>query len=270
MKTNTAKAFHRPASADVMRPVQADGHWFAGGTWLLTEPLPEIPHINRCNSPAVTASSEGLEIGTACSIHELEEFIAPHDWITAPLLKDCSRSLLASAGDWHKVGGGGPDFAALPLGALISLAAALDGVCTIWPPHGSPREVSVVEFIAGNFGDSLGPGEILHSVWIPSSALKKHHTLRRFSLTASGRSSVLLVGTLCPVTGVVSLTLTSAMASPVRLVFPDFPSAMAVHLAINERVAFDHHCEDSHGTPLHRRHLTYHYAEKILHELSMI
>jgi CO/xanthine dehydrogenase FAD-binding subunit len=270
MKTNTAEAYLRPASAEAVRPVQAGGLWFAGGTWLLTEHLPEFPGLDGCNPPNLAASAEGLEIGTACTIRELAEFIAPRDWIAAPLLKDCSRSLMASAGDWHKAGGCGPDSAALPLGALISLATALDGVCTLWPPHGSPRELPVAEFIAGNFGALLGPGEVLHSIWIPASALKKHHTLRRFSLTASGRSSVLLVGTLCPVTGVLTLTITAAMAGPVRLVFPDFPSAMAIHLAINEHVAFDHHREDPHGSPLHRRHLTYHYAEKILHELSMI
>lgn len=270
MKTNTAKAYHRPANAETVRPIQVAGLWFAGGTWLLTERLPDIPGGNGCNPPNLVASAEGLEIQTACTIRELAEFIAPHDWIAAPLLKDCSRSLLASAVDWHKAGCGGPDSAALPLGALLSLATALDGFCTVWPPHGSPREISVVEFIAGNFDESLGAGEILHSIWIPASALKKHHTLRRFSLTASGRSSVLLVGTLCPDTGALTLTITAALAGPVRLVFPEFPSAMAVHLAINERVAFDHHCEDPQGSPLHRRHLTYHYAEKILHELSMI
>jgi hypothetical protein len=263
MTTNTAAACHLPASTEVVRPVQAAGAWFAGGTWLLTDALPVPSTWMHGAAPALAASADGLEIGVGCTIHELGEFIAPHDWIAAPLLKDCSRSLLASAG-------GGSDSVLLPAGALISLAAALDGRCTLWPPHGSPREVPAGDFVAGNFGDAPELGGILHSIWIPAAAMKKHHALRRFSLTSSGRSSVLLVGTLCLGTGLVTLTITAAMAAPVRLVFPEFPSAMAVHLAINERVVFDHHCDDPHGSPLHRRHLTYHYAEKILHELSMI
>jgi CO/xanthine dehydrogenase FAD-binding subunit len=263
MTTNTARAYNLPASTNVVRPVQAGGAWFAGGTWFLTDPLPGSSGLVHRASPALAASADGLEIGTGCTIRELGEFIAPHDWIAAPLLKDCSRSLLASAGI-------GSDYVPLPSGGLISLAAALDGRCTLWPPHGSPREIPVGDFVAGNFDEVTGSGEVLHSIWIPASAMRKHHTLRRFSLTANGRSAVLLVGTLCPDTGLVTLTITAAMSGPVRLVFPEFPSAMAVHLAINERVVFDHHCDDPNGSPLHRRHLTYHYAEKILHELSMI
>jgi hypothetical protein len=269
MDLNLLKSHHQAPNTPSSRPWQAGQAELEGGTWLFLEPPPhpgQQIQKNGSSRPPLLASSHGLEIDTSCTLGELADFIPPHDWIAAPLLKECCRSLLASSNLW----GDSVASPTLPAGTLISLAASLDGTCTLWPTHGSPREIPVTEFISGNHRNSLAPDEPLQSIWLPVSSLRKHYTLRRFSLTASGRTSVLLVGTLCPVTGVFVLTVTAAMANPVRLVFPDFPSAKAVHLAINESVLFDHHLEDPYGSPMHRRHLTYHYAEKILQELTMI
>jgi CO/xanthine dehydrogenase FAD-binding subunit len=273
MNLNTVKEFHRPTDADTVRSWQAGDAWLAGGTWLFSEPQPDISKLFDLKGfkwPSLVASPEGLEIGATCTISELNAFIAPHEWIAAPLLKECCRSLLASFKVWNVATVGGNVCTALPAGAMISLTAALEGVCTLWPRHGSPREMPVIDFVTGNHQNALAPGELLRSIWIPSSSLRKHYTLRRFSLTANGRSSVLLVGTLCPQTERFILTVTAATVKPVQLVFEELPSAKAVHLAINEQVPFDHYLEDPHGSPLHRRHLTYHYAEKILQELAMI
>jgi len=273
MDLNTVKEYHRPTTPDAARSWQAGDAWLAGGTWLFSEPQPDISSLIDLKGfdwPSLEATPDGLEIGATCTINELNNFIAPHDWAAAPLLKECSRSLLASFKVWNEATVGGNLCMALPAGAMISLTASLEGVCTLWPRHGSPRELSVIDFVTGNHQNALAPGELLRSIWLPVSALKKHYAFRRFSLTASGRSSVLLIGTLCPRTGAVVLTITAATVKPVQLVFPDFPSPMAVHMAINENVPFDHYLDDPHGSPTHRRHLTYYYAEKILQELAMI
>lgn len=273
MDPNTAKKYHRLPESEAVRSWQAGDAWLAGGTWLCSEPQPEVSDLidlRGFNWPSLSASPDGLEIGATCRIGELNDFISPHDWIAAPLVKECCRSLLASFRVWNEGVAEGNEGMAFPAGALVSLTAALEGVCTIWPRHGSPRETPVIDFVTDNHQSVLAPGELLRSIWLPASALRKHYTLRRFSLTASGRSSVLLVGTLCPTTGAIVLTITAATAKPVQLIFPDYPSAKAIHLAINENVPFDHHLEDPHGSPMHRRHLTYHYAEKILQELAMI
>lgn len=273
MDPNTVKNYHRPPNSEAVRSRQAGDIWLDGGTWLFTEALADLDQLSGpevINWPPLSASPDGLEISATCPISDLNDFIAPHDWIAAPLLKECCRSLITSAALWNEAGGGGSTHTTLPAGALISLTAALDGSCTLWPRHGSPREIPIVDLINGNQQNTLAPGELLRSIWLPASALRKHYTLRRFSLTANGRASVLLVGTLCPSTGTVTLTITAAARKPVQLVFPDFPSAMAIHLAINENVAFEHSLADPHDSTMHRRHLTYHYAEKILQELAMI
>ena len=83
----------------------------------------------------------------------------------------------------------------LPAGPMISLTAALEGVCTLWPRSGKPREVPMIEFVTGNHANVLAPGELLRSIHLPATALKKNFAFRRFSLTHLGRSDVLLIGT---------------------------------------------------------------------------
>jgi CO/xanthine dehydrogenase FAD-binding subunit len=104
---------------------------------------------------------------------------------------------------------------ALPAGALISLTASLEGVCTIWQPDGGERSVPVVDFVTGVHQNVLGPGELLRSIDLPASALNKRTSFRRMSLTHMGRSSVLLIGALCPRKGSFALTVTPHVR-PVR------------------------------------------------------
>jgi CO/xanthine dehydrogenase FAD-binding subunit len=56
---------------------------------------------------------------------------------------------------------------------MISLTTALEGVCTLWPRSGKPREVPMIEFVTGNHANVLAPGELLRSIHLPATALKK-------------------------------------------------------------------------------------------------
>ena len=76
----------------------------------------------------------------------------------------------------------------LPAGPMISLTAALEGICKLWPRNNAPREVPVADFVTGNHANILAPGELLRSIFLPASALKKNCAFRRFTLTHLGRS----------------------------------------------------------------------------------
>jgi hypothetical protein len=56
---------------------------------------------------------------------------------------------------------------------MISLTAALEGVCTIWQPDGSQQSVRVVDFVTGVHQNVLRPGDLLRSIDLPASALHK-------------------------------------------------------------------------------------------------
>src|SRR5207248_4463454 len=125
--------------------------------------------------PSLKASKDGLAIAATCKVVELDQFVgkALSDWMAAPLFRNCCRSFLASFKIWNEATVGGNICMSLPAGPMISLAAALEGVCTLWPCDGKPREVAVLDFVTGNHTNVLAPGELLRSIWLPASALEK-------------------------------------------------------------------------------------------------
>jgi CO/xanthine dehydrogenase FAD-binding subunit len=151
---------------------------------------------------------------------------------------------------------------------MISLTAALEGLCTIWNLGGGERHVRVVDFVTGVHQNVLGPGDLLRSIDLPASALHKRTSFRRMSLTHMGRSAVLLIGTLCPVDGGFALTVTAAVERPVRIEFPLVPVADQLRNKLSEAIPDTWYLDDVHGTPAYRKHMTFHFAEEIRSELS--
>ena len=271
MDLNTIVEVKRPSSADEINRWR-DGHaWLGGGTWLFSEPQVQIDTLIDLPSlgwPALQASEAGLDIAATCTIAELERFKGPAAWTAAPLLRECCRALLGSFKIWNAATVGGNICMSLPAGPMTSLAVALEGVYTLWPRGGAPREVRAVDFVTGNHENILRPGELLRNIHLPAEALAKTFAFRRMSLTHLGRSAVLLVGTRSPKTGAVLLTVTAATARPVQLSFERLPSADELRRAIDAGIPDALYFDDVHGSPPYRRHLTYYFGEQIRQEIG--
>jgi CO/xanthine dehydrogenase FAD-binding subunit len=271
MDLNRVTKFYQPTTLAAVPSWQEGFAWLAGGTWLFSEPQPSVRVLIDLDTllwPALQILPEGLEIASTCKIAELEAFRGPSEWTAAPLMALCCRALLASFKIWNTATVGGNICMSLPAGAMISLTAALEGVATIWNLDGAARELPIVDFVTGNHTNALAPGELLRSVLLPAAALAKRFAFRRFSLTSMGRSSVFLIGTLCPMTGKLTITVTASTVRPLELVFEDYPDSTELATAIDEFVTSDLYFDDPHGTREHRRHLTYYYAEQIRTELT--
>jgi CO/xanthine dehydrogenase FAD-binding subunit len=273
MDLNTITEVLRPASAEAVTKWENDFAWLAGGTWLFSEPqihIHTLIDLETLKWPSLQVSQDGLEIAATCKIVDLDQFVekAPSDWTAAPLFRDCCRSFLASFKIWNEATVGGNICMSLPAGPMISLAAALEGICTLWPRSAKPREIPMIEFVTGNHANVLAPGELLRSIYLPAIALKKSFAFRRFSLTHLGRSEVLLIGTKCREKDAFLLTITAATLRPVHLQFRNIPPAEELKQAIDDAVPFSLYLDDTHGSPPHRKHLTYYFAEQIREELS--
>ena len=273
MDLNTISEVRRPTNAAAITEWKKSYAWLAGGTWLFSEPQIDthtLIDLESLNWPSLTASKDGLEIAATCRVVELDHFVekAPADWTAAPLFRECCRSFLASFKIWNEATVGGNICMSLPAGPMISLTAGLEGVCKLWPRNGKPREVPVVEFVTGNHTNVLAPGELLRSIHLPATALKKTFAFRRFTLTHLGRSEVLLIGTRCREKQTFLLTITAATLRPVQLRFESAASPREVRKAIDDAVPFELYLDDTHGSPAHRQHLTYYFAEQIRQELS--
>jgi CO/xanthine dehydrogenase FAD-binding subunit len=244
--------------------------WLAGGTWLFSEPqahLRRLLDLRAMAWPSLTVSDDGLRIAATCTIAELDAFVAPADWLAASLIDQCCRSLLASFKIWNAATVGGNICMSLPAGAMTSLTAALEGVCTVRGLDGAERPVPVVDFVIGNNQNILAPGELLVAITLPASALRKRAAFRRMSLTHQGRSAVLLVGTKGADDRFL-LTITAATPRPVQLAFDNVPDADELKDRILEAVPDGAWFDDVHGSPAYRKHLSLHFGEDIRAELA--
>jgi CO/xanthine dehydrogenase FAD-binding subunit len=271
MDLNTVSEVARPSRRDEIPNWCDSDAWLGGGTWLFSEQQPGVRRLIDLQGlgwESLHVHVPGLTIGATCTIAELDAFTVPPEWTAAPLIRQCCRSFLASFKIWNTGTVGGNLCMSLPAGPMISLTAALEGLCTIWQRDGGERQVRVVDFVTGDHQNVLGPGDLLRSIDLPASALQKRTSFRRMSLTHMGRSSVLLIGTLCPREGNMALNVTAGTVRPVRIEFPRVPTADQLRNSLREAIPDALYFDDVHGTPAHRKHLTYYFAEDIRRELS--
>ena len=244
--------------------------WLAGGTWLFSETQPDLRRLVDLaplgwNDLAVTDA--GLEVGAMTTIRQLYEFSAPTQWRAAPLFTIGCEAFLASFKVWNTATVGGNICMSLPAGPMITLTAALESTYTLWAADGSERVVPAVDFVTGNHQNILRPGEILRKITIPTDALMKRHTHRRFTLTHLGRSTIFMIATQSPAEDDLLLTITAGTTHPIRLSFDSVPDAETLQQSV-EAIPRTTWFDDPNGTPDHRRHLALHFAEEIRVELS--
>jgi CO/xanthine dehydrogenase FAD-binding subunit len=265
MNLNTIVQVKRPTSVEEIE--WRDGHAFlGGGTWLFSEPqaaTDTLVDLEQFGWPALTVTPAGLEIAATCKIVELYGLKGPAEWKAAPLFRQCIDAFLMSFKIWNAATVGGNLCMSLPAGAMISLTAALEGVCTLWPQNGKPREVPVVDFVTGMHTNVLQKGELLRSILLPAKALSKRSTMRQVSLTRYGRSAALIAATVDDDGSDFLLTISAATPRPVHLRFARTPSTAELHQAIDQRLPPDAWFHDVHGSAPYKRHVTFYLAEQI-------
>jgi CO/xanthine dehydrogenase FAD-binding subunit len=251
-------------------PVWTTGDaWLAGGTWLFSEPqvhLTRLIELADLKWPALTIGAENLTIAATCTVAQLDALPCPPEWTASPLINQCCRAFLASFKIWKTATVGGNICMSLPAGPMISLTAALDGICTIWKADGSEQRVKVADFVTGNQRNVLEPGDLLRQIDIPIEALKRRSAFRQISLTPVGRSAALLIGSVKDEG--LALTVTGSTVKPIQFFFAAFPKAAELRDAILQRIPDTLYHTDVHGKPAWRKHMTLRLAEEIRAELQ--
>jgi CO/xanthine dehydrogenase FAD-binding subunit len=257
-----------PAEPESLARWREGDAWLAGGTWLFSEPQPHLRRLLDLRAFAwepLSATEAGLELAATCTLAQLHSYEPPRDWPAAVLMRLCPEVLLASWKVWNEASVGGNICLALPAGSLTALAAALDGVCTIWRPDGSERRLPVTELVTGAGRNALAPGELLRAVTLPAATLQARVALRHTSLTPRGRSAALIIGRR-ERSGATVITVTAAVTRPLQLRFgaPPAPAELAGAIAAADPVYHD----DVHGDPRWRAHMTALLAEEVRAELQ--
>jgi CO/xanthine dehydrogenase FAD-binding subunit len=276
MDLHTIREIVRPTSRLQLPAWTAGDAWLAGGTWLFSEPqtnLSRLIDLNDLRWPALTVTDHGLDIAATCTIAELNNFASTganrdaRDWRALPLFDECCRAFLASFKIWKTATVGGNLCMSLPAGPMISLTAALEGVCTIWSPAGGERRVPVVDFITDAQRNVLAAGELLRCVSLPATALRRRTAFRQLALTPFGRSGVLVIGTM-DADASIAFTITASTRRPIQFAFSHPPSATTLKERIAAEIPAALYHDDVHGRPDWRRQMTLRLAEEIRAELS--
>jgi CO/xanthine dehydrogenase FAD-binding subunit len=269
MDLNTITEVAHPQSRAQLPAWMAGDAWLAGGTWLFSEPqahLRRLVDLTDFRWPALTIGATHLTIAATCTIAELDALVCPVEWLAAPLINQCCRAFLASFKIWKTATVGGNLCMSLPAGPMISLTAALDGVCTVWKADGGEQKVSVVDFVSGDQNNVLTSGDLLREIELPLAALKRRAAFRQISLTPVGRSAALLIGTVGG-EDEFTLTVTASTVRPLQINFAAFPDAAGLREAIVDGIADDLYHDDVHGKPAWRKQMTLRLAEEIRTEL---
>lgn len=191
----------------------------AGGTWVFSEPTPDVTglvDLSRLDWPAVEETAEGISIAATCSIADLVAWADTSTWPAAPLFGRCADALLAS---WkiHRVATVGGNVArAYAAASMVSLLVALDATAVVWTPDGRERLADVAELVLGNGVSALGHGEILRSFEIPGRALRARTGFARIALAELGRSGAVVTGRRDE-DGSTTVVVTAATLTPRRL-----------------------------------------------------
>src|SRR5271155_6162760 len=150
----------------------------------LADSRPPMNHSkSRAGIPPPPQAIALLFVAATCTVAALDAFEAPASWTAAPLIGQCCRAFLASFKIWNMATVGGNLCMALPAGPMISLSAALDGVCVIWTPEGGERRLSIFDFVLSPQCNVLRPGELLRAITLPLSALRRRTAFPPTSLS---------------------------------------------------------------------------------------
>ena len=186
MDLNTIETVLGPGTRADLAAWQPGDAWLAGGTWLFSEPQPDLRRLidlGRLGWTPLCVTRSGLEIAATCTIAELARFEPPREWTAGPLFGRCCRALVGAFKVWTTASVGGNLCLALPAGPMIALACALEAACVIWTPDSGERRLAVPDFVIGPQRTALRPGEVLRSIEIPGSALRRRTAFRRLSLS---------------------------------------------------------------------------------------
>jgi CO/xanthine dehydrogenase FAD-binding subunit len=245
----------------------------AGGTWIFSEPQPRarrLVDLTTAGWPALTERPEGLEVAATATFAELAAFRPSGLAVSASvrrLVQQCCEALVGSFKVWNAATVGGNLCLSLPAGPMTSLAASLDGSCTVWTAGGEVRRVPALHLVTDDGTNVLAPGDVLRSVTLPAAPLDSRVAFRRAALSPLGRSAALVVGRRTA-EGATAVTVTAATCRPVRVILPADAPAPTVHARLDAAVPESLWHHDVHGALAWRQHLTHLFAEQVHAEVA--
>ena len=254
-------------------PGWSEGDAFVGGgTWLFSDSQPKVRRLVDLSavawSPIVETSSE-IVIAANCTYRQLEA----HDWSSLPagrIFPTAIRSLSSSFKTYGLATVGGNIGLAFAKGMMTPVFIALDAnyeLATAASSAGgsSTRFVAAAAFQTGMCKTILQPGEYVRSIRVPRAAFARRLVLRRAAHSATSHVTAMVIAAHDPLTGAVKVTLSGALAYPVRF---DVETASPLAAQVDAVCAAHPLIADSHGSESYRQLLLRELAAEAIAALA--
>ena len=276
-----------------------DWSWLAGGTWLFSEPQPEIKTLvdiqslgwdeiefidppnprhflqrreppQRSGSPykgGLNNSHQGelLAIGATCPLIKLLQ----HPWLAeysaVKGFKGAINALSASLKVVNMATVGGNICLALSVGTLAPVMVALDASYEIWN-QGKSRIIAASYFQIASRQTILQSGELLRRVLIPVENMKWQVDYQRFGIAASDTALAIVVGAYNSTAKKLRLVIGASVAAPILFEFEGDLEKNFNYIASLKNLDF---IEDAKASAVYRREITQILIKQSLNQLAV-
>ncbi|MBD2430513.1 MULTISPECIES: FAD binding domain-containing protein [Fischerella] len=195
------ETYLRPNEIQTINNWGKDWAWLAGGTWLFSEPQPQLRVLVDMQSldwSEIEVQEDNLVIGATCPLIKLLQYPWQLEWTAVAGLKSAVSTLAASLKVINMATVGGNLCLALSVGSLAPIMIALGAKYEIWNLQGESRLVAAEDFQIGSRQTILQPSEVLRRVLIPVKNLKWRVNYQRFGIAATDPALAIVVSAYNP------------------------------------------------------------------------
>lgn len=264
----TVETYLQPTNLDDVQDWRADWAWLAGGTWMFTQPQPQVKTLvdmQHLGWSEIECTPDGLTIGATCILSHLLQATYPPEWSAVAALHSAVHEL-ASFKVQNVATIGGNVCLALPAGTFAPALVALGATYHLIAPNGATRDVPALAFQTGDRQTVLQPGEALRQIWIPAENLTWHVGYRRICVATAGLAVTIVVVAYNPRTRATRIAIGAATPAPQVLSFPDMPSPMAMAAALDAQCPLTAYLDNEQASAIYRRHVTLVMMQRACHD----
>ncbi len=253
-----------------------DWSWLAGGTWLFSQPQPDIKTLVDIQSlgwdeidlinPSSSDGEELLAIGATCPLVRLLQHPLLREYTAIEGFIGAINALSASLKVVNIATVGGNICLALSVGTLAPIMVALDASYEIWNHKGKSRIVAAKDFQIASRQTVLESRELLRRVLIGKKNMKWQVDYQRFGIAASDSALAIVCGAYNSTAKQLRLVIGASVAAPILFEFEADLQRNFNYIPSLENLDF---IEDTRASGVYRREITQVLIKQCLKELGV-
>ena len=258
MDLTTVETYLRPTCLADVTDWRADWAWLAGGTWLFSQPQPQVKTLVDMQGlgwSELEITPAGLTIGATCVMSQLLRMSFPQAWTAMQGLQSAVHEL-ASFKIQNVATVAGNLCLALPAGTFAPVMVALGASYDIISLERGCYRVAALDFQIGARRTLLKSGEVLRRIWIPQASLTWRVNYRRICVATAGLAIAIVVAAYNPQTDQVRFGVGASVAAPRLIECVVVPAVTDLSDLLATEIPLADFLDDDQASAVYRRHVT--------------